>query len=186
MMGRMSRRSDRDVELIVAFLNTKKGNDALAGRYLLKEWLVSQRVLHDQEGVTPRDVRHAAHVRASLGNLIAVQGGAALDERTIPTIESITAGTPLRISARAGAPATLDLITTGAGVKRAMAELVAALFRVGARGDLARVKACHECGGTFFDASKNRSRVWCDMSSCGSRAKARAYRRRQKGADDGA
>jgi predicted RNA-binding Zn ribbon-like protein len=31
----------------------------------------------------------------------------------------------------------------------------------------------------YFDRSRNQSKVWCDMSGCGSRAKARAYRRRQ-------
>ncbi len=55
-------------------------------------------------------------------------------------------------------------------------------------GELERVKECpHEeggCGWLFYDASKNRSRKWCDMAGCGSRVKMRrmyARRRSERG-----
>ena len=51
-----------------------------------------------------------------------------------------------------------------------------------ASDQLERVKECADdrgCGYLFFDASKNRSRRWCSMESCGNRAKVRRYRRRQ-------
>ncbi len=43
--------------------------------------------------------------------------------------------------------------------------------------DCKRVKSCanKECGWFFFDTSKNSSRQWCDMKSCGNRAKARTF-----------
>ena len=43
--------------------------------------------------------------------------------------------------------------------------------------DLDRVRQCgdEECGWLFLDATKNRSRRWCDMNDCGNRAKARRY-----------
>ncbi|HET9133643.1 MAG TPA: CGNR zinc finger domain-containing protein [Gemmatimonadales bacterium] len=44
--------------------------------------------------------------------------------------------------------------------------------------DRTRLKVCDGCGALFFDRSRNRSRRWCDMGSCGNRAKARAYRKR--------
>ena len=46
---------------------------------------------------------------------------------------------------------------------------------------LARVKQCEDdrgCGFLFLDLSKNRSRRWCSMESCGNRAKVRRYRKR--------
>jgi predicted RNA-binding Zn ribbon-like protein len=47
-----------------------------------------------------------------------------------------------------------------------------------------RVKACPTCGWLFLDVSKNRSRRWCSMDTCGAVAKARRYYRRLKeGAD---
>jgi predicted RNA-binding Zn ribbon-like protein len=42
------------------------------------------------------------------------------------------------------------------------------------------VKACPTCGWFFLDVSKNQSRVWCSMDTCGARAKARRYYRRTK------
>ena len=48
---------------------------------------------------------------------------------------------------------------------------------------LDRVKLCRadDCGWLFVDASRNRSRRWCDMSDCGNRAKARRFRTRHSG-----
>lgn len=41
--------------------------------------------------------------------------------------------------------------------------------------DLARVRECAGCGWLFVDASRNRSRVWCSMETCGNRSKARRH-----------
>jgi predicted RNA-binding Zn ribbon-like protein len=43
-----------------------------------------------------------------------------------------------------------------------------------------RVKSCPACGWLFLDSSKNRSRRWCSMDTCGAVAKARRYYRRLK------
>jgi predicted RNA-binding Zn ribbon-like protein len=43
--------------------------------------------------------------------------------------------------------------------------------------DLSRIKQCagEHCGWLFFDLTKNKSRRWCEMSVCGTRAKARRF-----------
>lgn len=48
--------------------------------------------------------------------------------------------------------------------------------------EVSRVKRCQseECGWLFIDTSKNKSRKWCRMKSCGNRAKARRYYGRSK------
>jgi predicted RNA-binding Zn ribbon-like protein len=48
--------------------------------------------------------------------------------------------------------------------------------------DLERVKLCgaDTCEWLFLDESRNRSRRWCDMSTCGNREKARKHYRRVK------
>ena len=45
-----------------------------------------------------------------------------------------------------------------------------------------RVKECatDNCNWLFLDASKNRSRKWCEMAECGNRAKARRHYHRSK------
>ncbi len=45
-----------------------------------------------------------------------------------------------------------------------------------------RLKVCANCGWLFLDRSRNRSRIWCDMTVCGNRAKAsRHYRKVREG-----
>jgi predicted RNA-binding Zn ribbon-like protein len=48
--------------------------------------------------------------------------------------------------------------------------------------ELARVRRCagDGCKRVFHDGSRNRSRRWCDMSSCGNRAKATRFRKRAR------
>lgn len=57
-------------------------------------------------------------------------------------------------------------------------------------GELDRVKACPAgeggCAWLFVDESKNKSRRWCSMESCGSRAKMRRMYARRREADSGA
>ncbi len=48
-----------------------------------------------------------------------------------------------------------------------------------------RVKECPACGWLFLDASKNNTRRWCDMQSCGSIDKAKRYYHRKKFKTDG-
>jgi len=49
-----------------------------------------------------------------------------------------------------------------------------------------RVKACpgEGCGWIFLDQSRNRSRRWCDMQSCGNREKARRHYHRGRTAPE--
>ena len=41
--------------------------------------------------------------------------------------------------------------------------------------DAVRMCAAEDCGWLFLDTSKNHTRRWCDMKSCGNRAKARKH-----------
>lgn len=43
-----------------------------------------------------------------------------------------------------------------------------------------RIRICGNCGWLFLDASRNASRVWCDMAVCGNRQKAKRHYRRQR------
>lgn len=55
-----------------------------------------------------------------------------------------------------------------------------------ASGRLDRVRTCDSetCDWLFLDESRNRSRRWCDMSTCGNRAKARRHYERVKASAD--
>ena len=63
-------------------------------------------------------------------------------------------------------------------VARAAAELMTS-------EQIDRVRECEDdrgCGYLFIDQSKNRSRRWCSMESCGNRAKARRHYSRKQDA----
>jgi predicted RNA-binding Zn ribbon-like protein len=49
--------------------------------------------------------------------------------------------------------------------------------------DLKYIRECdgHECDWLFLDTSRNHSRRWCDMKTCGNRAKARRHYERARG-----
>ncbi len=53
-------------------------------------------------------------------------------------------------------------------------------------GELARVRRCGDarCFRVFFDSTRNARRRWCDMSTCGNRAKAARFRARGQGEGD--
>jgi predicted RNA-binding Zn ribbon-like protein len=48
--------------------------------------------------------------------------------------------------------------------------------------ELSRVRECESgtCAWLFLDGSRNQTRRWCDMSTCGNRAKARRHYQRRK------
>ncbi|HET6628817.1 MAG TPA: ABATE domain-containing protein [Woeseiaceae bacterium] len=53
-------------------------------------------------------------------------------------------------------------------------------------GGLDRLKECPgpRCGWVFIDASKNRSRTWCSMKTCGNTAKVKRFRKRAEAGRD--
>lgn len=48
------------------------------------------------------------------------------------------------------------------------------------RGELSRIRGCADrrCPRVFYDATRSRTRRWCDMATCGNRAKAQRSRKR--------
>ena len=62
-------------------------------------------------------------------------------------------------------------------IARSAAELLTS------KEDLTGVRECagYDCGWLFMDGTKNLSRRWCDMSTCGNRAKGRRHYERNRG-----
>ena len=52
-------------------------------------------------------------------------------------------------------------------------------------GELGRVRRCSDgrCTRVFLDATRNGRRRWCEMATCGNRAKAARFRARERGPD---
>jgi len=62
-----------------------------------------------------------------------------------------------------------------------LADLVGIVYTAMADGTWSRLKACRRevCNWLFYDRSRNRSAVWCQMAVCGNRTKTKAYRARR-------
>jgi predicted RNA-binding Zn ribbon-like protein len=73
----------------------------------------------------------------------------------------------------------------GDPIGEALARLVEpmAVFVAGGRTDRLRICGEDTCRYVFFDTSRAGRRVWCDMATCGNRAKARRHRERQMKAE---
>ncbi|HEY9429270.1 MAG TPA: ABATE domain-containing protein [Gemmatimonadaceae bacterium] len=73
---------------------------------------------------------------------------------------------------------TIGASDAGAAVLRLRIADAAIALLTGERAGL--VKSCPACGWFFVDATKNRSRRWCSMSTCGASAKSRRYYRKSR------
>ena len=80
---------------------------------------------------------------------------------------------------------SLDHRHEGDPVNGAMARLSEAIARELTQGEPRRLRICanDECRWVFRDYSPAGRRKWCDMSTCGNRAKAARHRERQKARD---
>ena len=68
-----------------------------------------------------------------------------------------------------------QLLPSEAGWKGLVASALPGLISL--RAERSRLKRCENprCGWLFVDRSRNRSRRWCEMATCGNRAKARRH-----------
>ena len=71
-------------------------------------------------------------------------------------------------------------------IERALGPAVDSLAETLTHGDRSRLRTCAhpDCVLRFYDDSKNGTRRWCTMSSCGNRAKAAAFLERKRARDN--
>jgi predicted RNA-binding Zn ribbon-like protein len=77
---------------------------------------------------------------------------------------------------------SMDHRHEGDPVEGAMARLVESLSREVSQGHPDRIRVCanEECRWVFHDTSRSGRRKWCDMSTCGNRAKVARHREKRK------
>lgn len=144
-------------ELLVDFLNTvdlEAGTDELDDDATWTRWCTRHQLV-----AGPRET--ARQARDGLRALVA--GGQWPDAPTFTV--------PVRPT-----PAGLRL-----GGTDALGSVLATATTLTATGGWSRLKLCpaDDCLEAFYDRSRNRSRIWCDMADCGNRAKLRSYRARR-------
>jgi predicted RNA-binding Zn ribbon-like protein len=70
------------------------------------------------------------------------------------------------------------------GLQKVLFTVLASAAELLASDRLGRIRECAsaDCTWLFVDESRNRSRLWCDMTACGNRMKARRHYQRAKAA----
>ena len=127
----------------------------------------------------------ARRIRSAL-RLLAEQGAASPDVsfNTVVEINRVlgrSAGTR-RLEGREDGAFVRSFVPVGDAFAGLMIPVVESAADALVFSELARVRSCGEprCNRVFFDSTKNGRRRWCDMATCGNRAKAARHRERAK------
>ena len=128
--------------------------------------------------VRDQDLAWALRVRDALTSKVRENMGS----RRMRRRPSSSIGPPSRpVSVSASDATTKARSTSRPRGSGAIGRILGTAFLAELDGRWERFRVCHDpgCSAVFFDRSKNQSGKWCSMSSCGNRAKVRAFRERQ-------
>ena len=178
------------------FVNSElssRNTDALYDFESLVQWLEAASLLDSERagGIRRRAIQQPAGAAASLIDARRVRASLrTLAERGVTSerVRLDALGEINRVLGRSAGTRRVDLKTDGTFARSfvpvgdAFAGLVIPVVESAAdaliAGELARVRRCADmrCARVFFDTTKNGRRRWCDMSTCGNRAKAARHR----------
>jgi predicted RNA-binding Zn ribbon-like protein len=182
----MSNPAPGALETVRAFVNTldiDDGIEQLARPADLGRWLAEHDLLGAAASVRPtaEDLRHATQLREALRAHLLAHHGQPLDPADVAVLDA-AAGRG-RLTLRFTGDDETVLVPAAGGVDGALGRLLAIVKDAIDDGSWQRLKVCpaDNCLWAFYDASRNRSAVWCDMRVCGNRAKVRGYRERHSG-----
>ena len=179
----MSNPAPGALETVRAFVNTldiDDGIEQLARPADLGRWLAEHDLLGGAASVraTADDLRHATQLREALRAHLLAHHGQPLDPADVAVLDA--AAGRARLTLRFTGDDETVLVPAAGGVDGALGRLLAIVKDAIDDGSWQRLKVCpaDNCLWAFYDASRNRSAVWCDMRVCGNRAKVRGYRAR--------
>lgn len=188
------------LEVGLAFVNTLERDrgrttDRIATIGSALRWLFDHRLLHD-EALRDRRVTWEADAEAGERALARIHRiRAAMRELTDATVDGRpparrdleevnralrTPYTYVLVPAADGV--SLDHRHEGDPVEGALARLVESIAREVSQGRPERLRVCADpgCGWAFHDTSRSGRRRWCDMTTCGNRAKVARHRERRR------
>jgi predicted RNA-binding Zn ribbon-like protein len=173
-------------DLLLTFLNSRKQSD-------VTDWLQTpERAARWLAGASFAGTDHPAPAVAAILAHVAAAGPPTADELTTSrairdALRALVANTdaapldlvtPIRVQLRDGRVA---LEPAADGLLGLAVRALCAAHDAQQDGSWERLNICRNarCSWVFLDSSRNRSRAWCDMATCGARQKMRAYRARR-------
>ena len=167
-----------DFDALVAWLETAIALDAERAQ------MMRRRSIQQPSGATAalvdaRRVRGAMRSLAERGSVAPQVRVDALNE--INRVLGRSAGTR-RLELRGDGTFARSFVPVGDAFAGLMIPIVESAADALILGELPRVRRCADprCARVFFDGTKNAARRWCDMATCGNRAKAARHRARLK------
>jgi predicted RNA-binding Zn ribbon-like protein len=172
-----------NTELVQEFVNSRELRPAveeLSTPADLSAWLGAHGLVEPGARVTTADLAEATRVREALRDMLAAKVGLEVDVAAAKAeidAAASRAGLELRFD-----PTCPRVEPTVGGVRGAIGRILVEVYDEMVDGIWERMKACKadDCRWAFLDTSKNKSRTWCSMESCGNRAKVNAYRQRHQ------
>lgn len=182
-----------DLANTISSRGTPREADHIGTFDMLLDWCVRAGSLGPAEAVIARrsarrDRRDAERVLADAGRLrgavfeigSAIAAGGMPSEHALATLHGLAHAT-LGAGRLAPNGRAVDLDFRGGGLKAAIVGPLAwAAVSLFAGDRVNRLKQClpDDCRWLFLDQTKNGSRRWCDMATCGNREKAARHRKR--------
>jgi predicted RNA-binding Zn ribbon-like protein len=172
--------------LVIEFVNTLDLEtlvDQFDSSPGLTAWLVEKQLL---DPATPpirgSQRRRAIRLREALRALMLAHNGLTAEPEAARELEDVARRG--RLAVHFATDGSCLMAADAEGVAGALARVLVPVIASDADGTWRRAKGCRaaDCHWVFYDHSRNRSGVWCDMAVCGNRTKVRAYRRRKPGA----
>jgi predicted RNA-binding Zn ribbon-like protein len=171
-----------DLELVRGFVNTldiEEGREELDSPGALAAWLAGRDLLDADVTLTEEELDRARALREAIRALLRANhdGTSAAGAAAVLDAEATRAGLALRV----GPDGVAHAEPSAPGFDGALGRLLLLIADAQREGTWTRLKVCEcdDCQYAFYDRSRNRSAVWCDMAVCGNREKVRAYRRRE-------
>ena len=175
-------------ELINSDWRDYRGSGAREDRIDSAAWLEAflRRTGWDRGGLPSGDERKALRrLRSLLARMVdALLAGGPVAAGDRAALNRVLARAPV-VRELAEAPAgvhSVRLLAAARGIA-AVAGAVAATFAdLLAEGDVSRVGRCAnpDCGWVIYDASRSRTRRWCNAAECGNLIKVRRFRERRR------
>ena len=171
----------RNTQLVEDFVNTldlRPFKEELDTPGKLAGWLRDRGLLAPTARVTKDDLAEAIRVREAIRDVLAAKNGLEADvDAAMTEIDAAARRAGLQVKFDPTCP---RVEPTAGGVRGAVGKILVEVYDAMVDGIWERMKACRadDCRWVFVDTSKNKSRAWCSMDSCGNRAKVQAYRER--------
>jgi predicted RNA-binding Zn ribbon-like protein len=169
------------LELVRQFVNTRdlwKQIDWIDSPDRLAAWLVEYGRMAEPPSLTAKDIARTQAFREALRALLFAHTGRPTPPEALDSFNETALSLSLIANATQG---RIELVSTDEGLNFMLGSIVAAVVGAQLEGTWPRLKACanERCRTGMYDRTRNRTRIWCNASTCGAQVRSKAYRQRK-------